>query len=97
MEYQKIQEFKELIIDSLPPGFKKHINDPLVYYYLESMASIGTMDLGNLLLAVLESRAEIIERFKSYISHGMPQYFVGTQEQIDRLKEQHETKKNEKA
>jgi len=94
-EYNKIEECKKLIIDSLPQGFKKYLNDPLVYHYVETMARRGTLNVGNLLVAVLQSREEIMEKFKHHLAWGTPQYFVGTQEMIDKLKAEHEAKKTQ--
>jgi len=93
-EYKKIESTKQLIIDYLPDGFKKFLNDPLVYHYLEVMAMQGNLNIGNMLVAVLESRLEIQEKFKEYIECGAPpQYIIATEERIEQLKKEYESKR----
>lgn len=92
-EYQKIEVIKNLIIDSLPSGFKRYLHDPLVYFYLENMAKKGTLNTGSMLVAILESREDIMAKFKNHIAYSPPpQYIVGTQEMIDKLKFDNENK-----
>jgi len=87
------EELKQRVIDSLPEGFKNHLHDNLVYYHLEIMARTGSMDVGKLLVDVLDSRKEIIDKFHKYIEIGPPPvYFVGTKEMIEKIKSEHKEK-----